>query len=91
MNFSEESENREQELELTHPKFEYMAKKILQNIGGTENLVFLMVMKDSQAKTYKKCPPLVKEDTSFGPLSGLLNCRSMVEVSESHPTTIFFN
>jgi len=37
--FSKESEEREQELKLSHSKFEYMAKKILQNIGGKENLV----------------------------------------------------
>ena len=37
--FSEESDAREEELKLTHSKFEYMDKKILQNIGGKENLI----------------------------------------------------
>ncbi|WP_337969668.1 PTS transporter subunit EIIC [Virgibacillus salexigens] len=36
--FSEESEEREQELSLSHSKYEYMAKKILENVGGKENI-----------------------------------------------------
>lgn len=37
--FNEERDNREKELELSHGNYEYMAKKVLQNIGGKENLV----------------------------------------------------
>lgn len=37
--FSEEREEHEKDLELNHGKFEYMAKKVLQNVGGKENLV----------------------------------------------------
>ncbi|SFB00418.1 PTS system N-acetylglucosamine-specific IIB component, Glc family (TC 4.A.1.1.7)/PTS system N-acetylglucosamine-specific IIC component, Glc family (TC 4.A.1.1.7) [Lentibacillus halodurans] len=37
--FSEEREEHEKDLELSHGKYEYMAKKILQNVGGKENLV----------------------------------------------------
>lgn len=37
--FSEEREEHEKDLELSHGKFEYMAKKVLQNVGGKENLV----------------------------------------------------
>ena len=37
--FSEEREDKEKELELSHGHYEYMAKKLLQNIGGKDNLV----------------------------------------------------
>ncbi|SFE12557.1 PTS system N-acetylglucosamine-specific IIB component, Glc family /PTS system N-acetylglucosamine-specific IIC component, Glc family [Lentibacillus persicus] len=37
--FNEEREEAEKDLELSHGKYEYMAKKILQNIGGKDNLV----------------------------------------------------
>ncbi|GEN88830.1 PTS transporter subunit EIIC [Oceanobacillus sojae] len=37
--FSEESTEAEKDLELSHGKHEYMAKKILENIGGIDNLV----------------------------------------------------
>src|SRR5699024_781355 len=36
--FSEEREDKEKELELSHGHYEYMAKKLLQNIGGKDNL-----------------------------------------------------
>ncbi|MCG1008438.1 PTS transporter subunit EIIC [Salinicoccus sp. ID82-1] len=38
MEFNQESDESEQELELSHSKFEYMAKKILENVGGRENI-----------------------------------------------------
>src|SRR5699024_8268515 len=37
--FSEEREEKEKDLELSHGKYEYMAKKVLQNVGGKDNLV----------------------------------------------------
>ncbi|WP_100010235.1 PTS transporter subunit EIIC [Lentibacillus sediminis] len=37
--FSEEREEKEKDLELSHGKYEYMAKKVLQSVGGKENLV----------------------------------------------------
>src|SRR5699024_6035272 len=37
--FSEEREEQEEALELSHGKYEYMAKKILENVGGKANLV----------------------------------------------------
>ncbi|QKY70346.1 PTS transporter subunit EIIC [Lentibacillus sp. CBA3610] len=37
--FSEEREEKEKDLELNHGKYEYMAKKVLQNAGGQDNLV----------------------------------------------------
>src|SRR5699024_2236071 len=37
--FSEEREDKEKELELSHGHYEYMAKKLLQNICGKDNLV----------------------------------------------------
>lgn len=37
--FSEEREEQEESLELSHGKYEYMAKKILENVGGKANLV----------------------------------------------------
>jgi len=37
--FSEEREEQEEDLELSHGKYEYMAKKILENVGGKANLV----------------------------------------------------
>lgn len=37
--FDKQSEEREKELKLSHSKYEYMAKKILESIGGKENLV----------------------------------------------------
>lgn len=37
--FSEETKESEKDLKLSHGKYEYMAKKVLQNIGGKENLV----------------------------------------------------
>ncbi|HLS08509.1 PTS transporter subunit EIIC [Lentibacillus sp.] len=37
--FSEEREEQEKDLELSHGKYEYMAKKVLQNVGGKDNLV----------------------------------------------------
>lgn len=36
--FGEESDETEQELELSHSKYEYMSKKILENVGGRENV-----------------------------------------------------
>ncbi|WP_411843799.1 PTS transporter subunit EIIC [Salinicoccus sp. HZC-1] len=36
--FGEESDEAEQELELSHSKYEYMAKKVLENVGGRENV-----------------------------------------------------
>ncbi len=36
--FGTESDASEQELELSHSKYEYMAKKVLENVGGRENV-----------------------------------------------------
>ena len=36
--FGAESEESEQELELSHSKYEYMAKKVLENVGGRSNV-----------------------------------------------------
>src|SRR5699024_1564159 len=36
--FGEEKDEEEYELELSHSKYEYMAKKILENVGGKENI-----------------------------------------------------
>lgn len=37
--FSDERKEHEKDLKLSHGKYEYMAKKVLQNVGGKENLV----------------------------------------------------
>ncbi|API93014.1 PTS acetylglucosamine transporter subunit IIB [Virgibacillus pantothenticus] len=37
--FGFQADEKEQSLKLSHNKFEYMAKKILENIGGKENVV----------------------------------------------------
>jgi len=55
--FGEEADEKEQELKLSHNKFEYMAKKIIQYVGGKENLV-----------TYENCMTrlrLVLHDSSL--------------------------
>ena len=36
--FGAESDESEQELELSHSKYEYMAKKVLENVGGRSNV-----------------------------------------------------
>lgn len=36
--FGEEKDEAEDELELSHSKYEYMAKKVLENVGGKENV-----------------------------------------------------
>src|SRR5699024_9751668 len=36
--FGAESDESEQQLELSHSKYEYMAKKVLENVGGRSNV-----------------------------------------------------